>query len=63
MLMETISFMIKFGDTTDPKKVAKKIAADLEFCEWMLKKTDRNSEEDGVAAVTYTVEGWSTPWL
>lgn len=60
--METISFMIKFGDTTDPKKVAKKIAEDLKFCDWMLKKTDRSSAEDGVAAVTYTVEGWSTPW-
>ena len=33
-IMEQISFVIPFGDTTDPQKVAKKLAKELQFCEW-----------------------------
>jgi len=61
--METISFMIKFGDTADPQKVAKKIAADLMFCDWTLKEKKHAVEDEGIAAVAYTIEGWTTPWM
>ena len=39
--MEQISFVIPFGDTTDPQKVAKKLAKELQFCEWMLTKSKK----------------------
>lgn len=60
--METISFVIKFGDTTDPRKVAKEIANDLRFCDWMLKKSKKQASDEGIAATRYTIEGWSTEW-
>jgi len=57
--MEQISFVIPFGDTTDPKEVAKKLAQDLQFRQWYFKKEERGNDE-GVAATTVTLAGWRT---
>jgi hypothetical protein len=59
--MEQISFVIPFGDTTDPKKVAKKLAQELQFRQWYVKKAERGDDE-GVAATTFTLMGWTTEW-
>ena len=59
--MEQISFVIPFGDTTDPKEVANKMAKELQFQQWYFKKEERGND-DGVAAATFTLMGWTTEW-
>jgi hypothetical protein len=56
--MEQISFVIPFGDTSDPNKIAEKIAKELQFRSWFV----REEEKDGVAATTFTLSGWTTEW-
>lgn len=60
--METINFTIPFGDTADPQKIAKEIAESLQFCDWMVRKTDDAAEDEGIAAVKFTLMGWTTEW-
>ena len=60
--METINFTIPFGDTSDPEKIAAEIARDLQFRSWMLRKSEEGAEDEGVAAVKFTVMGWTTEW-
>lgn len=60
--METISFTIPFGDTSDPEKVAAEIARDLQFCNWMVSKSDDGVEDEGIAATKFTLMGWTTEW-
>ena len=59
--MEQISFVIPFGDTTDPKEVAKKMAKEVQLRQWYFKKEERGNDE-GVAATTFTLMGWTTEW-
>ena len=60
--METINFTIPFGDTADPEKVASEIAKDLQFQSWMLRKSEEGAEEEGNAAIKFTLMGWTTEW-
>tara|TARA_Y100000114_G_scaffold27188_1_gene22891 strand:- start:1147 stop:1329 length:183 start_codon:yes stop_codon:yes gene_type:complete len=60
--METINFTIPFGDTADPLKIAAEIAESLQFCDWMLRKSEDSAEDDGIAAVKFTIMGWTTEW-
>jgi hypothetical protein len=59
--MEQISFVIPFGDTTSPEKIAEQIAKDLQFLSWFLKKEEKG-DDDGVAATRFVVIGWTTKW-
>ncbi len=61
-LMEQISFVIPFGDTSDPEQIAAGIAKDLQFLSWFVKQEEKNSDDDGVAATTFTLSGWTTEW-
>ena len=49
--MEQISSVIPFGDTTDPKKVAKKLPKSCSFVNGISRREDRGNDE-GVAATT-----------
>jgi len=60
--MEQISFVIPFGDTSDPKKVAKKMARELQFCDWMLQKSEKPHHEEGIAATKFILSGWTERW-
>ena len=60
--METINFTIPFGDTADPQKIAAEIAESLQFCDWMFRKSDEPAEDEGIAAVKFTIMGWTTGW-
>ena len=60
--METINFTIPFGDTTDPQKIAAEIAESLQFQNWMLRESEEGAEDEGVAAVKFTIMGWTTGW-
>ena len=60
--MEYISFVIPFGDTSDPNKIAEKIAKELQFRSWFVRKEEKNNDDDGVAATTFTLMGWTTDW-
>ena len=60
--METINFTIPFGDTADPKKIATEIAESLQFCDWMLRKSEEFCEDDGIAATKFMIMGWATKW-
>ena len=60
--METINFTIPFGDTSDPEKIAAEIARDLQFQSWMLRESEEGAEDEGIAAVKFTVMGWTTEW-
>tara|TARA_Y100000593_G_C4118036_1_gene241231 strand:- start:325 stop:507 length:183 start_codon:yes stop_codon:yes gene_type:complete len=60
--MEQISFVIPFGDTTDPQKVAKKLAKELQFCEWMLTKSKKNDADEGIAVTRFILSGWTERW-
>ena len=60
--MEYISFVIPFGDTSDPNKIAEKIAKDLQFRSWFLRKEKKNNADEGIAATTFTLSGWTTEW-
>jgi hypothetical protein len=60
--MEYISFTIPFGDTSDPNKIAEKIAKELQFRSWFVKQEEKNNDDDGVAATTFTLMGWTTDW-
>ena len=57
--METISFTIPFGDTSDPRKIAADLANDLSFKSWMLEKSSRVTDDEGIAATLFTVKGWT----
>jgi hypothetical protein len=59
--MEQISFVIPFGDTSDPEKIAEQIAKDLQFLSWFVRKEEKGDDE-GVAATTFTLSGWTTEW-
>jgi len=59
--MEQISFIIPFGDTSDPEKVAEQIAKDLQFLSWFIRKEEKGDDE-GIAATTFTLMGWTTEW-
>lgn len=60
--METINFTIPFGDTADPKKIATEIAESLQFCDWILKKSDDSADDEGIAATKFVLMGWATEW-
>ena len=60
--MEQISFVIPFGDTSDPEKIAEQMAKDLQFLVWFVKKDKKNNDDEGVAATTFTLSGWTTEW-
>lgn len=60
--MEQISFVIPFGDTSDPNKIAEKMAKELQFRSWFVRKEEKNNDDDGVAATTFTLMGWTTDW-
>ena len=62
MMTEQISFMIPFGDTSDPNKIAEKIAKELQFRSWFVREEEKNNDDDGVAATTFTLMGWTTDW-
>ena len=57
--METINFTIPFGDTSDYRKVAEKIAKDLLFCSWMVRAAKKSSDDDGIAADNFILMGWT----
>jgi hypothetical protein len=59
--MEQISFVIPFGDTSDPNKIAEKIAKELQFRSWFVREEEKG-DDDGVAATTFTLSGWTTEW-
>ena len=54
--------MIPFGDTSDPNKIAEKIAKELQFRSWFVGEEQKNNNDDGVAATTFTLMGWTTDW-
>jgi len=60
--MEIINFTIPFGDTADPQKIAEEIAKSLQFCDWMVRKSDDSAEDEGVAATKFVIMGWTTKW-
>ena len=60
--METINFTIPFGDTADPQKIAEEIAKSLQFCDWMLSKSEEFYEDGGIAATKSMIMGWATKW-
>ena len=60
--MEQISFVIPFGDTSDPNKIAEKIAKDLQFRSWFVREEEKNNDDEGIAATTFTLMGWTTDW-
>jgi hypothetical protein len=60
--METINFTIPFGDTSDPQKIATEIAESLQFCDWILKKSDDSVADEGIAATKFMIMGWTTKW-
>ena len=60
--METVSFTIKFGDTSDPHQLARQIAEELDLRSWTVKESDSPSEDEGIAATKYVIQGWSTEW-
>ncbi len=57
--MEQICFTIPFGDTTDPKKIALGMAKELQFCSWMVRKTDNYDSDEGIAATKFVLMGWT----
>ena len=60
--MEQISFVIPFGDTSDPKKVARKMAKELQFSDWMLQRSEKPDHEEGIAATKFILSGWTERW-
>jgi capsule polysaccharide modification protein KpsS len=60
--LEQISFVIPFGDTTDPNEIAKKIAQELQFRTWMVRQSETNADDEGIAAITFVLMGWTTEW-
>tara|TARA_A100001011_G_C13637328_1_gene566352 strand:+ start:276 stop:461 length:186 start_codon:yes stop_codon:yes gene_type:complete len=54
---ELIHFTIPYGDTSDPKIRAKKMANELNFSLWMLTLV-KDCVDDGIISTTWRLEGW-----
>ena len=54
---EIIHFSIPFGDTSDPKVKAKKMARELNFSSWMLTMV-KDCVSEGLISTTWRLEGW-----
>ena len=54
---EMIYFTIAHGDTSDPSKNAERLARDLGFSSWMLRKI-RDEVDDGLISTKWRLEGW-----
>ena len=62
VMMEMIYFTIPFGDTSDPQKVAARLAKNLQFCSWRVKVSKPAAVSDGVATTRFILMGWTTEW-
>tara|TARA_A100001515_G_scaffold121093_1_gene104218 strand:+ start:243 stop:452 length:210 start_codon:yes stop_codon:yes gene_type:complete len=58
-MAEYIYFTVAFGDTTNPKDIAKKIAGQLNFGSWMLRQV-RDEMDEGILSTKWCIEGWES---
>ena len=58
--MEQICFSIPYGDTTDPNVIAKRLAEELQFKSWMVRRKDDPIHVDRTACTVFLLSGWTT---
>ena len=60
-MAEYVYFTIAFGDTADPKDIAKEIAEQLKFSTWMVRQV-RDEMDEGMLSTKWCIEGWEKPF-
>jgi len=54
---EMICFNVAYGDTSDPRKKAEKMANELDFSSWVLTQVC-DEVDDGLISTKWRLEGW-----